>query len=84
MEVWRKPVELFIDQVSVNEQMVCFYLCDGRTVSLSLSKFSLFEQAGYDELREYQLADDARSVTWPLLNITISLDQVLSLTNPAF
>lgn len=77
MEIWKKQMKLAIESVFVNEQTVCFFMCDGRTISMSLTNFTEFNGVDHDKIRNCEIIDGAQAVFWPELNKTISLCEVL-------
>lgn len=77
MEIWKKQKKLTIESVFVNDQTVCFFICDGRTISLSLSLYPEFRDAQQAPIRNCEITNDAQAVHWPEFNKTISLDEVL-------
>jgi hypothetical protein len=77
MEIWKKLEKLTIDSVFVNDQTVCFFICDGRTISVSLSLYPEFDGAQHDPIRNCLIVDDAQAVYWPDFDKTISLEEIL-------
>lgn len=80
MEIWKKQEQPKIDSVFVNDQTVCFFICDGRTISLSLSLYPEFKDARSEPIRNCEITDDAQAVYWPDFDKTISIDEVLKLS----
>lgn len=77
MEIWKKSIELKLDGVVANEQMVCFFISDGRSISLSMSLFPDMCDGSHDAIRNYQVNDEDQTVHWPEFNKTITLAEVL-------
>ena len=77
MEIWKKAITLLIESVVVNEQMVCFFITDGRSISMSLSFVPELVDGGHSAIRNCQIIDDNTAVFWPDFNKTITLSEVL-------
>lgn len=77
MEIWKEAITPLIQSVVVNEQMVCFFITDGRSISLSLSLVVELFNGEHDAIRNNQISDDKTSVFWPDFNKTINLSEVL-------
>ncbi|NQZ08124.1 MAG: hypothetical protein HRT35_13280 [Algicola sp.] len=77
MEIWKKAITLLIESVVVNEQMVCFFITDGRSISVSLSSVPELVGGAHDAIRNCQIADDSEAVFWPDFNKTIKLSDFL-------
>jgi len=77
MEIWKKQKSLSIESVFVNDQTVCFFISDGRTISMSLSLYAEFNDAEQGPIRNCQIVEDSQAVYWPEFNKTIRLEEVL-------
>jgi hypothetical protein len=78
MSIWKKRHTLIIEDVIVNDKMVCFFINDGQTVSMSVSLFPALHQLEHDSLRNCSLVSDSSAVYWPDCDLTISLSEVLN------
>lgn len=79
MEIWKKQEKPKIDSVFINDQTVCFFIGDGRTISLSLSLYPEFKDAHSEPIRNCEIIDEAQAVYWPDFDKTIGIDEVLKL-----
>lgn len=77
MEIWKESLAPLIDAVSANEQMICFFVNDGSSVSVSLTLYPDLTQAEHGPLRNCIVTDDATSAYWLDLDKTIRLSEVL-------
>lgn len=67
-----------IYEVAVRDRHVCFELGDGRHVHVALDWLPKLEAVGRTRCGEPEIAEDGRSVTWPAIGETISIERVLT------
>lgn len=77
MDTWKNELAPQLDGFVVNEQMICFFINDGRSVSLSVGMFPQLAQAESTVLRNCQESDDRLGLFWPELDLSISFPQYL-------
>lgn len=77
MEIWKDELEPQLDGFVVNEQMICFFINDGRVMSLSVSLFPVLDQVGHGPLRNCQATEDNLGVHWPEFELTVKFSDYL-------
>lgn len=77
MEIWKNELPPLLDGYVVNEQMICFFISDGRALSLSRSLIPELAEAGHDALRNCQPTADNLGLYWPEYDLTLRFGDYL-------